>query len=959
MYAQQKTKGHALASYLTPLSVWALSFGCAVGWGAFVMPGTTFLPIAGPLGTAIGIGIGAVIMLIIGMNYHFLMNKYTDSGGPLTYTVKTFGYDHGFFCAWFLVLVYVTIVWANATALSLIGRHLLGSFFQFGFHYRILGYDVYLGEALLAIAAFLLAGFICIRGKRLSAQIQTVLAAILFAGIALAFCAAWAKHDGGLSSLAPAFAPDGKSTPDQILHIVALTPWAFIGFESIAHSSEEFRFSTKKALPLMATAITTSALAYIMLAELAAMFLPEGFASWTEYVGGLGDLNGLQKLPTFFATHSALGQAGLFLLGITLFAGVATGLLGHYIAASRVLFAMARDDILPQWFGELNEAGAPKNALLFLMAFSLAIPFFGRTAIGWIVDITTIGATIAYAYTSAGAYATARLEGNRKIKAAGLAGLLLSLGFFFYFMMIAEGAIATESYLILACWSILGLIFFHHVFRRDKSRRFGKSTVVWITLLLMIFLTSIMWVRQATSEMMQTLVSDINGYYAEHNPESSPEAIAEAQHYLDEKMAAANRTVTRNDFIQMSLIIIALFIMFNIYTTISSRERQASKAKSFFLTNMSHDMRTPMNAIIGYVGLARKEKGTPPAVAGYLAKLESSSHHLLSLINDVLEMSRIENGRLELHPVQTDLKELLSEATEMFSLQMKSKQIDFSVDVSQTTDSLVLCDRNLLNRVVLNLLSNAYKFTPQGGRVSVSLCQTGNACGMGAFDLHVRDNGIGMTEEFATKVFEAFERERTSTVSGIQGTGLGLAITRNIVSLMGGTIEVITAPGAGTEFIVHLRLELAGNANASADSGKEKGKDEEAMSLDFSKYRLLLVEDNEINREIATLVLEEPGFRLETATNGQEAVEKIASSQPGYYDAVLMDIQMPVMNGYEATRTIRSLDNAALAGIPIIALTANAFAEDIRAAEEAGMNGHVAKPLDIALLMKTLADILR
>jgi CheY-like chemotaxis protein len=267
----------------------------------------------------------------------------------------------------------------------------------------------------------------------------------------------------------------------------------------------------------------------------------------------------------------------------------------------------------------------------------------------------------------------------------------------------------------------------------------------------------------------------------------------------------------------------------------------------------------------------------------------------------------------------------------------------------------VLCDVNRLNRVLLNLISNAYKFTPEGGEVKVNLAQAQDAPdGWGRYELRIKDTGIGMSREFAERVFEAFERERSATVSGTQGTGLGMAITKNIVDLMGGTIEVVTAPGEGTEFTIDLSLELVGGEEEPAQRMAEEDR---AREVDFSARRLLLVEDNEINRDIATLILEDAGFSLETAENGKVAVEKVRASRPGYYDAILMDVQMPVMNGYEATRAIRALDDPGLSRIPIVAVTANAFTEDVQNAREAGMDGHLSKPLDVPKVLQTLGEL--
>ena len=390
------------------------------------------------------------------------------------------------------------------------------------------------------------------------------------------------------------------------------------------------------------------------------------------------------------------------------------------------------------------------------------------------------------------------------------------------------------------------------------------------------------------------------------------------------------------------------------------RAEAAGNAKTTFLFNMSHDIRTPMNAIIGYTGLARREDSSMSQIQDYLEKIEASSQHLLALVNDVLEMSRIESGRLELELVNTDLVKTMDEMQDMFASQMENKQITFTVDVS-VEDRFVLCDKNRFNRVLLNLLSNAYKFTPKGGNVLVTLWQENIGDEKSAlYELRVKDDGIGMTEEFAKKVFNVFERERTSTVSGIEGTGLGMAITKRIVDAMEGTIEVATEPGKGTEFVVGLKFQLSEPPETSAEGVSEVANDKQDSGYpDFSGRRVLLVEDIEMNRAIADRILTETGFLVETAVNGKEAVDMVSASEPGYYDLILMDIQMPVMDGYEASRSIRALENPILSAIPIVAMTANAFQEDIQAAHSAGMDGHIAKPLDIPQMMETLAEILR
>ena len=515
----------------------------------------------------------------------------------------------------------------------------------------------------------------------------------------------------------------------------------------------------------------------------------------------------------------------------------------------------------------------------------------------------------------------------------------------------------------------------------------------------------------------------------------------------------------------------------------------ANRAKSTFLSNMSHDIRTPMNAIIGFTTLALSNIDDKDRVKDYLTKTLASSNHLLSLINDVLDMSRIESGKIHLEEVEVNLSDVLHDLKTIVSGQIYAKQLELYMDAMDVTDEDVYCDKTRLNQILLNLLSNAIKFTPAGGTVSVRVRQlAGKVRGCGQYEFRIKDNGIGMSQEFAQKIFEPFERERTSTVSRIQGTGLGMAITKNIVDMMGGTIKVQTAQGKGSEFIICLPMrtqaehrpvekitELEGLKALVVDddfntcdsvtkmlvkvgmraewtlSGKEavlrarqsiemsdvyhayiidwrlpdmngievtrqirslhddtpiiiltaydwsdieveakaagvtafcskpmfmsdlretlmsalgQNQTDAAQELlpqknaDFKGRRILLVEDNELNREIAQEILREYGFRVDTAENGAVAVEKVCAAAPGSYDLVLMDVQMPVMDGYTATRKIRALDDPARAKLPILAMTANAFDEDRRNALESGMNGFLSKPIVIGDLVQELRKIL-
>ncbi len=381
---------------------------------------------------------------------------------------------------------------------------------------------------------------------------------------------------------------------------------------------------------------------------------------------------------------------------------------------------------------------------------------------------------------------------------------------------------------------------------------------------------------------------------------------------------------------------------------------QANKAKTTFLSNMSHDIRTPMNAIIGFTMLALENIGNKELVQGYLNKIETSGKHLLSLINDVLDMSHIESGKICLDEKPCNISDILRELHNIIQADADKKRLDLYIDSVDIRHDEIRCDTLRLNQILLNLLNNAVKYTNPGGMISLKVIEKeGISEDFSNYEFHVRDTGIGMSEEFVKHIFEPFERELNSTVSGIRGTGLGMAITKNIVDIMHGTIEVRSRQGIGTECIVSLTLRLNSESNVNKKTVNNVSK----TDIPIRNGRILLVEDNELNREIALTILEDAGFTVDFAENGQSAVDMLRNSEPGYYRLILMDIQMPVMNGYEATTIIRELNNKDLASVPIIAMTANAFEEDKQKALRCGMNAHIAKPIDVEKLLNTLDEI--
>ena len=381
--------------------------------------------------------------------------------------------------------------------------------------------------------------------------------------------------------------------------------------------------------------------------------------------------------------------------------------------------------------------------------------------------------------------------------------------------------------------------------------------------------------------------------------------------------------------------------------------QRASQAKTRFLNNMSHDIRTPMNAIIGFTNLAATHLDDPEQVRDYLAKISASSSHLLGLINDVLDMSRIESGKVVIEEASCSLPQVLRDLQAIIQADLSAKGLDFHLDDSALVHPYVVCDRLRLNQVLLNVLSNALKFTPSGGTISVFADEkAGDAPDAAVYQFHIRDTGIGMAPEFLAHIFEPFERERTSTVSGIQGTGLGMAITKNLVELMRGQIAVESQKGRGSTFTFTFPFRF-GEA-----SGSRPAQDAPASSQPLAGRRILLVEDNDLNQEIAATILEEAGCAVDVASDGAEAVEKVRKCGDVPYDLILMDIQMPVLDGIEATKIIRAMEDPRLARLPIVAMTANAFEEDRQRVLSAGMNGHLGKPIDVGKLFDTLRNVL-
>lgn len=386
----------------------------------------------------------------------------------------------------------------------------------------------------------------------------------------------------------------------------------------------------------------------------------------------------------------------------------------------------------------------------------------------------------------------------------------------------------------------------------------------------------------------------------------------------------------------------------------------ASNSKTMFLSNMSHDIRTPMNAILGFTTLLAKDADHPAKVREYTRKITASGQHLLGLINDVLDVSKIESGKAVLNLGEFTLDSMISSIDTIIRPMAAGRNQKFDITVSGMKNERLIGDETRMNQIMINLLSNSVKYTPEGGQIWLRIIGLEQRSSQYEhFKIEVEDNGYGMTPEYLKVIFDAFTRAENSTTNKVQGTGLGMAITKNIVELMGGTIHVSSEVDKGTIFTVELELRIPDRAAEEHSVKTLKLPAEETINQVLDGKHFLVAEDNEINSEILLALLDGEGATCTVAENGSLAVELFSSSEPGTYDAILMDVQMPEMNGYDATRKIRSLSRPDASAIPIIAMTANAFAEDIKDALDAGMNDHIAKPIDMEIIKRVLSKYLK
>ncbi|MBQ6010199.1 MAG: amino acid permease [Kiritimatiellae bacterium] len=954
-------KQTAFSRHLSMLGAWALAFGCAVGADAFVMPWNDFLPKAGPLGTVLGIFIGGLIMAVVAWNFHYMINRQPGPGGTYAYASEAFGHDHGFLCGVFLAFAYLAIVWLDVTALVVVAHYMLGDAFRFGFRYTIQESNIYLGDILLSVAAIVVASAICCR-RRLSGVVQSALAVILAAGILICFGSAAINHHGGLEAMRPFFAPDRGSGLLQTLNILAIAPWLFVGFEAISNSSSEFRFPAGKSFRVMLAALVTAVIAYTCLTFIPVLTLGEGVSGWTGAVADLVHSGNEPDYHAFDAASQFFGKAGIVIIGVTLVGAIFTNLVGNTVAASRLAAAMADDGALPSFLGGRNADGAPRNAVLVLAALAVLVVPLGRAVIGVVVDISILGAAVAYAYTSAAAFKTARKAGDRGTQATGLLGLVVSIVVIFLFVMpfmtLDATMIATESYLVLIIWCLAALATFITIFHRDSMRRFGRSPVAWISLFVIIMILSVMWIRQTTRETTGKAYEAIVSRHAETCDAASNRAghgqdVGDWHLILRKNLSNMNKSIFRSNLVQTGLNLLALALMFGLYAILRRREREMERekatAKSYFFSTVSHDIRTPLNAIIGYSTMLESGFKTEAERKEAIDSILMSGKTLLGLVNDVLDLSKLESGKMEILPEPTDCSRLMRTVMEAF--RVSSGGLGFELRCRAEEMPLLMLDPQRLRQIVFNLLGNAVKFTEKGYVELRARFERRKDADSGVLRLEVEDTGCGISEEDLKRIGSAYTQVGAKA-SHNGGTGLGLAICKQLAAAMGGSLEVDSTPGAGSTFSVVIPNVKIAPVHADAMNCVPPVQGHAAGSAAHMPHRILLVDDSRMNLMVLKALLKNMGdFEIAMASDGQEALKVLEAPDAKAFDLVLTDMWMPNLDGAGLIRAIRA--NPALASLCVVAVTADVESQMTYA--DMGFNGILLKPVTTAMLGKALS----
>ena len=1008
------TKGQGTPRYLTALGAWALAFGCGMGWGAFYLTESAFLPAVGRTGTAFGLALGALAMLAIAANYHFMMNRCPAAGGTYAYARSSFGVDHGFLTAWFLVLTYSAIVWVNAAAFPRAVGLLLGGSAQFGFRYTVAGASVYLGELLLSLLALFAAAALCLR-RVLSMWVQIALALALLIG-AVVCCA--------LSGGAAPAVEGAAFSVEGVLAIAALSPLIYVGFESVCHTAGEAIFRLKLSFPILAAALVALCLTCALLSQ--------------------------------------SGAQGGALLGFLALCACFAGMVGGFTALTRLLRALSDDALLAPWFGAGN------NALRFLLAVSAVVPFLGWTVLGWIVDVTAVTAAVAYAISSAAALKTALHEKNPRYITTGAVGFLLTVIFITALLspnLNPVKALSAESYLLLALWGILGFFVLRGTLLRDKKQQLGHSVLSPVILLGTIILTSSLWLllrvneaagsgamtgrvflqaglcvvalavmmdiffliqrRERQTEIEKAVALEASrvkgGFLANMSHEiRTPmnaiiglDSIALRNGCLDQQTRGQLEKIGENARRLLGLINDTLDM------GLIEAGRMMLMEEEFPLRQFIDRLNASVNdkcaakglhyecAIIGsvresYRGDEAKLKRILGNVLDNAVKFTDAPGQVMLAVEQTAEDEKGCSLRFIVRDTGIGVEETyLPHIFEPFSQEDLSNTSRYGgsglgLAIAKSFTDMMHGSIEIMSKkgagttvaVTVPLKPTASDFRPEGGTGLPedlrAMVVDGDAVSGERARTVLRD--IGVPADWSADPWEAIERIRAAYQLG-HGYGLvitdyklsgmnGLELTRMIRQFDGNRTAIIMLTGYNWDILEEEALDdgvdSIGAKPLFSDSllreiqtvlARKEGRElpaepESEATADLSGRRVLMAEDLELNKEILEDILSLEDIRSEHAENGKLAVEMFADKPQGYYDAILMDVRMPVMDGLSATEAIRRMKRPDAKTIPIIAMTANVFDEDIQRSLQAGMNAHLPKPVEPDVLFSTLGRLI-
>ena len=652
------------------------------------------------------------------------------------------------------------------------------------------------------------------------------------------------------------------------------------------------------------------------------------------------------------------------MLGLALGGALFTNLVGNTVVASRLLAAMADDGAMPHWLGRKDGALSARNAIFVIALIAVATSALGQTVIEVIVDIAIVGTAVAYAYTSGATFKLARAEGDRVSAATGFVGLVFSAAIAFVFLLpVFSATMGTVSYLALVLWCITGLVFFLLIFRREGSRRFGRSSVVWVSLFLVILALSHLWTRQMAGEAMRDAYEDIaeshDSACRRNSPDGAPPTCGMSwKEDLRRDLGVVRSTIIRNSVVQSGLNVLAIALMIAVYVILRRREldmeREKAKAKSFFFSTVSHDIRTPLNAIIGFSEMLKSGFSTEEERVQAVDSIIASGKTLLGLVNDVLDLSKLESGKMEILPEPTDCAKLLREVADAFRVASAKS----GVEVRCRADAMpaLMLDPQRLRQIAFNLVGNAVKFTQKGFvEVRASFSE-------GTLSLAVEDTGCGISEEDLGRIGSAYVQVGSS-MSRNGGTGLGLAICRQLATAMGGRIDVVSKLGKGSTFTVTIPgVKVVESGEVKSGGVGSGGVEELTHPLTHSPthplnnsptcLRILIVDDSKMNIMVLKAQLKNLGqFEVAAAGDGQEALELLRSKGANSFDLVLTDMWMPRMDGEGLVKAIRA--DPLLSGLRVVVVTADV---EFRAKFDAvGFDDLLLKPVTRASLVELLA----